>query len=229
MAGSSRRVTSVCTGALVLAAAGLLDDRQSDVALALVSAARLDVPAPACRRQRDLRSRWPGVDIGGHHRGHRSRARAGRRRPRPAPRGGGRPRARGLPSTRRRAAQFSVPLAAQVSEREPPASCSTGSCSIRTGTYRSQRWRGACMCLIVTSAACSAQNWCHAGRTCRGGAGGSSETAARDDHRPSRTGCASRWLWHSRDDAASVPASARDHTHQLPTPFLGKFGYRLMS
>ncbi len=55
--------------------------------------------------------------------------------------------------------------------------------------------RGVCICRIATSARVfNVRTRCHPGRTCRGGSGGRSATAARDDDGARRSGCATRRL-----------------------------------
>ena len=133
--GAARRVTSVCTGAYVLAAAGLLDGRRATTHWAWCDDFAARYPGRHRRRRPDLRPRRQRVDVGRRDRGHGPRARARRRRSRSRRRADDRAPTRAV----RAAAGWSVAVqraAGRASSRRVSrcASCSTGSSSIPTPT-----------------------------------------------------------------------------------------------
>ena len=97
LAVDARRVTSVCSGAFVLAAAGLLEGRRATTHWD--ACGLLERPLRGChrRRRRHLRPRRQRVDLGRSHRRHRPRAGTRRRRPRTRCCRHGRPATRRLP------------------------------------------------------------------------------------------------------------------------------------
>ena len=115
----SRRVASVCTGAFLLAKAGLLDGRRATTHWASCADLELRYPAVHVESRSDLRARRQRRDLGGRDRRPRPRSRARRGGPRPQGRAQA---ARHLVVFLQRPggqAQFSAQLSAQTAERAP--------------------------------------------------------------------------------------------------------------
>ena len=77
----ARRVASVCSGAYILAATGLLDGRAATTHWTRSNDFAQQVSAREARCRSHLREGGEILELGRHHRGHRSVARAHRRRP----------------------------------------------------------------------------------------------------------------------------------------------------
>jgi putative intracellular protease/amidase len=101
-AETARRTASICTGAFVLAEAGLLDGRRATTHWYYAHDLRTRFPSVTVDDDRIFISDGADLDFGGHDGGHRPRARAGRKRS--WCRGGARgcPKPCGLSSARRR-------------------------------------------------------------------------------------------------------------------------------
>ena len=112
-AGRSRRVTSVCTGAFLLAEAGLLDGRRVTTHWASADLLAERYPGARGRPGQHLRARRRRLDLRRRDRGHGPGAGAGRGRPRPRGRARGGPLAGGLREAPRR------PVAVQCAARRP--------------------------------------------------------------------------------------------------------------
>ena len=84
------RVVSICTGAFMLGAAGILDGRRATTHWLFLDRLRARFPGGAGGRRRRLREGRRRLDVGGRHRRHRPDAGAGRGGPRPPRRDGGR-------------------------------------------------------------------------------------------------------------------------------------------
>ena len=140
----SRRVASVCTGAFVLAAAGLLDGRRATTHWAWCDDLARKYPERHGRPRSDLRARRQRLDVGRCDRGHGPRARARRRRSRPRRRADDRAPARAVRATARAGSRSSARSSARRSRRGIRcAICSTGSSNIPTKTTRSSGSRRA--------------------------------------------------------------------------------------
>ena len=82
LADRSRRVTSVCSGAFLLAEAGLLDGRRATTHWSVCDVLARLYPAVDVDPEPDLRPRRQRLHVGWRHRRHGSRPRVGRGRPR---------------------------------------------------------------------------------------------------------------------------------------------------
>jgi transcriptional regulator GlxA family with amidase domain len=72
IAPRTRRVASICTGAFILAAAGLLNHRRVTTHWMFVGASRDDLSVGSCRFRSSFRSRWKYLLFRGDHRRNRS-------------------------------------------------------------------------------------------------------------------------------------------------------------
>ena len=140
IARRARRVASVCTGAFLLAEAGLLDGRRVTTHWASLPPLAREYPDAHRRSRPDLRARRRRLHLGRRHRRHRPLPRARRGGPRPRPRARRSPASSSCSSSARAARRSS---AATSRPSSPSATrsprCRPGSPTTSTRTCRSPR------------------------------------------------------------------------------------------